>query len=125
MKKKILLVDDNEDLLLITQVILKGQGYEVALAKTVGEAKTAISAGMPSLIVMDVNLCGEDGSAFCKELKNDATTKEIKVVLMSGDDDRRLIADAGSDDFLPKPFDFNELIAKVETQLAVATHSIA
>lgn len=117
MKKKILLVDDNTDLLLITQVILKGQGFEVALATTVDEGKTAIATAVPSLILMDVNLCGEDGSAFCKELKTDPDTREIKVILMSGDDDKRLIDGAESDDFLPKPFDFNELIAKVEKQM--------
>jgi DNA-binding response OmpR family regulator len=118
MKKKILLVDDNTDLLLITQVILKGQGYEVALATTVDEAKTAIATAMPSLILMDVNLCGEDGSAFCKELKADPDTRDIKVILMSGDDDWRLVTDSESDDFLPKPFDFNELITRVEKQFA-------
>lgn len=69
MQKRILLVDDNEDLLLITQVILKSQGYMVDLAKTIGEAETAMAGGFPALILLDVNLCGEDGAAFCRELK--------------------------------------------------------
>jgi two-component system, OmpR family, response regulator VicR len=118
MKKKILLVDDNQDLLLITQVILKSQGYEVALASTVQEAETAIEMGLPALILMDVNLDGEDGCAFCKVLKADPATKDIKVILMSGDDDNSLVAGSTADDFLPKPFDFSELTTRVEKQLA-------
>jgi DNA-binding response OmpR family regulator len=117
MQKRILLVDDNEDLLLITRVILKSQGYEVALAKTVEEAETVMVDSLPALILMDVNLCGQDGSAFCRELKSDPRTKDIKVVLMSGDEENTSWFDSGADDFLAKPFDFAGLTARVEKQL--------
>lgn len=117
MQKRILLVDDNEDLLLITQVILKSQGYQVDLAKTVEEADTAMAAGLPALILMDVNLHGEDGAAFCRELKSGAATRDIRIILMSGDDNLAALADSGADDFLAKPFDFAELTQRVEKQL--------
>ena len=117
MNKKILLVDDNEDLLLITNVILKAQGYQPLLAKTVEEAEATIRTHAPELILMDVNLCGEDGREFCKQLKAAAATADIKIILMSGDDDNGRIAGTIADDFLSKPFDFTELVAKVEKQL--------
>jgi DNA-binding response OmpR family regulator len=119
MQKRILLVDDNEDLLLITQVILKSQGYVVDLAKTVEEAQTAMATGRPALILMDVNLCGEDGSAFCRELKDAPATSGIRIVLMSGDDDLPALSSSGADDFMAKPFDFADLVNRVDAQLAV------
>ncbi|HEY1113032.1 MAG TPA: response regulator [Chitinophagaceae bacterium] len=125
MQKRILLVDDNEDLLLITQVILKSQGYAVELAKTIREAETAMAGGLPALILMDVNLCGEDGAAYCRELKEAPASKGIRIVLMSGDDDLPGLAGSGADDFLAKPFDFSELVGKVSVQLAEFTQPVA
>lgn len=117
MQKRILLVDDNEDLLLITQVILKSGGYAVDLAQTVDEAQTAIAASLPHLIILDMNLCGEDGAAFCRQIKAAAATRDVPVILMSGDDDHPSLTGSGADDFLAKPFDFSELTARVERQL--------
>lgn len=125
MQTKILLVDDNEDLLLITQVILKGQGYSVELAKTLEETQTALAGGLPALILMDVNLQGEDGAAFCRELKEAPATKDLRIILMSGDDDLPALSKSGADDFLAKPFDFTELLAKVDKQLVPAAPTIA
>lgn len=125
MQKQILLVDDNEDLLLITQVILKSQGYKVELATTIAEAETAMAAGLPALILMDVNLDGEDGTAFCRELKAAPATKEVRIILMSGDDDASVLARSGADDFLPKPFDFSELVERVSKQVAASAPTIA
>ena len=120
MYPKILLVDDNEDLLLITQIILKGQGYEVVLAKTIDEAVQKIRIHNPVLILLDVFICKEDGRQFCSRIKAEADTQNIRVILMSGDDfsgDAQRIAD----DFLPKPFDYEELVEKVQRQMEEAT----
>lgn len=125
MQKRILLVDDNEDLLLITQVILKSQGYTVDLAKTVQEAEAAMIGSLPLLMLVDVNLYGEDGAAFCRKLKEAPDTREIRIVLMSGDDDHPGLSGSGADDFLAKPFDFSDLVGMVNRQLAVSTHPVA
>lgn len=124
MQKQILLVDDNEDLLLITQMILKSQGFAVALAKTAGEAEAAIAAALPALILVDVNLDGDDGAAFCRQLKETPATKDIRVILMSGDEECSTWAGAGADDFLAKPFDFTELVSRVSAQLAASTQPV-
>lgn len=125
MQKQILLVDDNEDLLLITQIILKSQGYKVDLAKTVAEAQTAMAAALPQLILMDVNLQGEDGAAFCRQLKEAPATKEVRIILMSGDDDTPALSGSRADDFLAKPFDFSLLVERVSRQLTAATQPVA
>ena len=120
MHSKILLVDDYEDLLLITQIILKGQGFEVVLARSIEEAVQKIKIHQPLLILLDVFICKEDGRQFCSLLKSEVETHNIRVILMSGDD---LTAEALTiaDDFLPKPFDYEELGEKVQRQMTEAT----
>jgi two-component system, OmpR family, response regulator VicR len=118
MKEKILLVDDNDDLLMITQIILKGQGYETVLARSLEEAEKKIRIHQPALILLDVCLGEEDGRLFCFQLKS-GQADPPRVILMSGDDCIEY-NDMDADDFLPKPFDFNELLAKVENQFATS-----
>lgn len=125
MKKQILVVDDNEDLLLVVNVVLKAQGYQVELAHSVQEAQQLIHTQAPDLILLDVFVCDEDGREFCKQLKAEATTRNIKVILMSGDEDNSTAAGDLADDFLAKPFDFNELVVKIGKLLAVPAYSIA
>ena len=118
MHPKILLVDDNEDLVKITGLILKSEGYQVFSAGTVEGASQLIEAEKPALILLDVCICQEDGLLFCNQLKHNADTLDIKVILMSGYDYSK--ADwNGADDFLYKPFDFNTLTRKVAAQLSV------
>ncbi|RYY87050.1 MAG: response regulator [Chitinophagaceae bacterium] len=116
MNPRILLVDDNDDLLLVTQIILKGQGYETFLARSASEAERKIRVHNPSLLLLDVGLGDEDGRAFCARLRENPETRDLRVILMSGDDTWNPCREA-ADDFLPKPFDFNELIEKVQQQL--------
>jgi two-component system, OmpR family, response regulator VicR len=119
MKGKILLVDDNDDLLLITQIILKGQGYETVLARSIDEAERKLRIHQPALLLLDINVGDEDGRPFCYQIKQKASEDCPRVILMSGDDCREF-ARAAADDFLPKPFDFNELIEKVQYHLVAA-----
>jgi len=117
MHAPILLVDDNEDLVKITGLILKAQGYPVWTASTVEEATNLIKTQKPALILLDVCICQEDGLQFCDQLKHDAATLDIKVILMSGYEYSKEEWN-GADDFLYKPFDFNTLTEKVAAQLA-------
>jgi len=119
MNDKILVVDDNQDLLLITRIILKGMGYEAFLATSLEEAQRKIKIHQPTLILLDICVNDGDGRELCCQLKSDPQTSNLRVILMSGDEDysKEMIAD----DFLPKPFDYNELIQKVDRQLTYAT----
>ncbi len=116
---KILLVDDNEDLLIITQIILKGQGYETFLATSIEVAERKIKIHKPQLLLLDVCIGDGDGRDFCRQLKSNPDTSAIHVILMSGDD-FELGRNCMNDDFLAKPFDFNELISKVHQQVVYA-----
>lgn len=119
MNDKILLVDDNEDLLMITRIILKGKGYNAFLATSTEEALRKIKIHQPGLILLDVCICNEDGRELCYRLKSDAETNHLRIILMSGYEDC-MHDNSVADDFLPKPFDYNELLTKVEHQMLCA-----
>ncbi|HVF97483.1 MAG TPA: response regulator [Flavisolibacter sp.] len=117
-EKKILLLDDNKDLLLIIQIILKAQGYEVVKACCVDEAAQKIKIHHPPLILMDVFIKEEDGREFCSQLKHNADTNDIKVIMMSGiESENDSLYAIGADDFIQKPFDYDELLNKVQRQM--------
>ena len=118
---KILLLDDNRDLLQIVQIILKGQGYETVLASSVEEAVLKIRIHKPVLILMDVCISEDDGYKFCSQLKNDPDTLNTRVIMMSGDDcNPSMISFAHADDFMQKPFDYNDLVGRVEHHFSYA-----
>lgn len=115
---KILLLDDNKDLLLIVQIILKAQGYETVQAGCVEEAVQKIRIHRPSLILMDVFIKDEDGRELCSQLKKNKETSAIKIIMMSGiESDNALMHTLGADDFMPKPFDYDDLLQRVQRQM--------
>ena len=123
--KKILLLDDNRDLLQIVQIILKGQGYETVLASSIKEAVLKIRIHKPVLILMDVRLSEEDGYEFCSQLKSDPVTSQIRVIMMSGEESNpTLISLCHADDFMQKPFDYNDLLERVESHFSRKTLQI-
>ena len=116
---KILLLDDNRDLLQIIQIILKGQGYDTVLASSIEEARTKIRIHKPCLILMDLFIAEQDGSKFCSELK--ANEEYLKIILMSGyDPNASIINNSGADDFMVKPFDYSDLLNRVQRQMQQA-----
>jgi DNA-binding response OmpR family regulator len=116
--QKILLLDDNKDLLQIVQIILKGQGYETVLATCIEEAEQKIRIHKPSLILMDVFISDQDGREFCNQLKCNHETQSIRVILMSGSElDMAMMSRVNADDFMSKPFDFNDLLSRVQRQM--------
>lgn len=118
-EKKILLLDDNKDLLLIVQIILKGQGYEVVQACCVEEALQKIKIHQPSLIMMDVFINDQDGRELCSQLKSNPDTSSMKIILMSGiETENANLQLIGADDFIPKPFDYDDLLERVNRQMA-------
>ena len=117
--QKILLLDDNKDLLQIVQIILKGQGYETVLAYCIEEAAQKIKIHKPALILMDVFISDEDGREFCNKLKKNEETSNIRVIMMSGyDNTLGLMTRVGADDFMQKPFDYNDLLTRVQKQMS-------
>ena len=116
--RKILLLDDNRDLLQIIQIILKGQGFDTILATSIEEAEHKIRIHNPALILMDVFISDQDGREYCNHLKTDAVTSNIRVILMSGSElNMSMMSRIHADDFMEKPFDYNDLVSRVQRQM--------
>lgn len=115
--KRILLVEDNEQIMHGNERMLKRRGYEVVTALTLTEARSAIQAQMPDLFVLDIMLPDGSGLDFMVELRK---YSQVPVLLLTGlttpEDIVRGLT-AGGDDYLPKPYDFGVLLARVEALL--------
>jgi len=113
---RLLLVDDDPGLRALLRATLDAVDVEVDDAEDVPTALAAIGQQRPDAIVLDVNLPGMDGLAFCRQLKSERETKEIPIVVLSGSDGGTAEAalEAGAESFLRKPFSPLELLAVVE-----------
>jgi response regulator RpfG family c-di-GMP phosphodiesterase len=113
---RLLLVDDDPGLRALLRATLDAVDIEVDDAEDAQAAAAAIEQRRPDAIVLDVNLPGMDGLAFCQQLKRDRRTKEIPIVVLSGSEGGTPDAalEAGADSFLRKPFSPLELLAIVE-----------
>lgn len=114
--KKILVVDDDPDILDAIQFALEDEGYAVTTAEK-GEYAENLrdgNGGLPDLIILDVLLSGKDGRLICKKLKGQDETRHIPIIMISahpGAD--RSVREVGADDFLAKPFEVDGLLAMV------------
>jgi CheY-like chemotaxis protein len=120
MSKKILAVDDDEDIVEVIRIILEDEGYEVSTLTSGKHVMDVISSVRPDLILLDVMLAGMDGREICRNIKAHQIFKYIPVVMISASHNlQALLKSPGSpNDFLAKPFDINNLISKVKMQLA-------
>ena len=119
-REKILVVDDDIDILEIVSLLLVERGYEV---KALDHGETIledIQDFQPNLVLMDVMLGGMDGRAICKDLKRNPNTQELPVILISGTHDlvESVHLQGGPDDFIAKPFDLDQLYTKIDRHLA-------
>lgn len=113
----ILAIEDNEANRLLIQVVLEGCGYEVRLASTASEARASIQGKRPDLILMDVQLPGQDGLALTRELKDDPAVAAIPVVAITAHAmarDRELCLEAGCVGYIAKPFDTRTLGIQIQ-----------
>ena|SRR5438128_1305906 len=110
MEKRILVVDDEPDILDLVQEILEDEGYHVQTSPN-GQCFQNLQGDLPNLILLDIMLAGEDGRVLCAQLKQREETRHIPVILCSayfrGDIITYL---AGASTFLPKPFEISDLI---------------
>ena len=118
---RLLLVDDDSGFRALLRTTFEDVEVDVDEAGSAIEAEQRIAAAKPDVIVLDVGMPGMDGLAFCRELKADAETSSIRVVLLTGMEDVEEVAGAaGADALLLKPFRPLELLGVVE-RLAGAT----
>jgi len=119
----ILIVDDIIDNLHMLMDMLEVQGHQVRIAMSGQEALEAIKKQKPDLILLDIQMPGMDGYEVCERVKADKSTTDIPVIFLSALTETSDIVkgfEVGGVDYVSKPFQFREVLARVESQLAVS-----
>lgn len=116
MPKKILLVDDEPDILAVTVTRLETSGYEVLIAKDGEEALELLNEVKPDLILLDLLLPKMQGDELCKKLKSDIKFKHIPIILFTASIIRvpAKVREIGADDYITKPFESDNLLYKIK-----------
>ena len=119
-KGKILVVDDDLDILEVIGVILEGEGFQVELMESGKNIYQHIANFNPNLIILDVMLGNMAGREICNKIKNTKETQDIPVIMISATHnfDQFTKKNCKPDDFLEKPFDIVNLIHKVEVKVS-------
>ncbi len=119
MPKKILVVDDNPDILMMLDGRLKTSGYEVRGVLNGDAALKQIEADPPDLILLDIMMPGMEGNVLAQTLKANPRWKEIPIVFMTAlrkpGEQERAGAQVGSNIIFSKPFEFSELLETLQT----------
>lgn len=120
---KILVVDDDIDILSVMEILLSMKGFDVEVISKGENTIPKIESFKPDLILLDVLISGYDGRVICKQLKSNKSTCHIPVIMFSAHPGAAAtIADYGADDFIAKPFDVNNLMQKVNDQLKIQSN---
>jgi PleD family two-component response regulator len=118
----ILVVDDTIENLRFLSMLLLEQGYQVRKALSGKMALTAAQAAVPDLILLDINIPDLNGYDVCKQLKQDPQTALVPVIFLSAINDvtdKVRAFQAGGVDFITKPFQFEEVLIRIQTHLKI------
>jgi two-component system OmpR family response regulator len=122
---RLLLVDDEASLREPLAEYLTRQGFVVRQAEDAAKARSALLEDMPDLVLLDIMMPGEDGLSLCRHL---IETKHLPVILLTAKGeamDRIVGLEIGADDYVPKPFEPRELVARIRSVLRRANKSVA
>ncbi|OCL27297.1 DNA-binding response regulator [Orenia metallireducens] len=120
MSNKILVVDDEENIVELVKFNLENEGYQVITAYDGEEALKKVEEGHPNLIVLDLMLPKLDGFDVCRQIRKDSKLSKIPIIMLSakGEEiDKILGLELGADDYVTKPFSPRELLARVKAIL--------
>jgi two-component system response regulator MprA len=116
----VLVIDDQENIIEFIKLGLKYEGFQVEAAADGPQGLAAAQRIIPDLIILDIMLPGMDGLEVCRRLRSNPTTQDVPILMLTAKDDVRdriTGLDTGADDYLTKPFSFEELVARIRAIL--------
>jgi len=119
--QSVLVVEDEQSIASFVSLYLKNAGYAVRAVGTGSGALNAVAAEMPSLIVLDLNLPDMDGIEICRRIRKNSDVPILMLTARDEDVDKIIGLEVGADDYLTKPFNPRELVARVKSVLRRAT----
>ena len=120
LRKKVLIVDDDPNLIKSLGFVLKKEGYDFDTAMDGEEALAKVKEAEPGMILLDVMMPQKNGFDVCEEVKNSPELQDIHVVILtakSQESDKKRGLAAGADEFITKPFSPQTIVAKVKALL--------
>ena len=121
MNKKVLVVEDDKDVLEAIRLVMTEAGYRVEAALDGSAAHRCIAEDAPDLIILDLLLSGSNGGVICATLKSTPSLKGIPIIMMSAHPGARDVAvQSGADGFVAKPFGIDELVEVADKHIGSA-----
>jgi DNA-binding response OmpR family regulator len=117
MKKKILVVDRDKDILEIITYVLTDRGYEVISSRTEDGMLSQILNINPDAVLLDIIKPSIEGTELCRAIKGNNATKNIPVIVLSTHQKAAAVKEICADEIVAKPFDISELVETLEKQL--------
>jgi DNA-binding response OmpR family regulator len=120
MPKTILLVDDEPNIVLSLEFLMKRAGYEVRVASDGDAAIQSIKTSPPDLILLDINMAKRDGFEVCQMIRTNPAWRDIRVIMLTAkgrDVEREKGLAMGADDYITKPFSTQEVVDKVRAMV--------
>lgn len=122
---KILVIDDDVDLLFLGSSLLRQKGFDVFSLSKTDTLLNSIEFFKPDLILLDVKLGDQDGRNICRQLKENSGTNSIKIILYSAFPETSVeYAKYGADDFIVKPYELDHLVTRINHHLDVRDFDI-
>lgn len=116
-KKRILIVDDEQQICQLVKDILEENGYTATMANSTDEAFQKIKMTLPDMILLDVRLPTIGGLEFCRQIRQDVRTRRVPIIMLTVQDtetDKVIGLEVGADDYITKPFGNREILARIK-----------
>ncbi len=120
MTKKILVVDDEPNIVLSLEFLMKQQGYAVRSAVDGDSAMKEVERDPPDIVLLDVSMPGRSGFEVCEAIRANPAWNQMRILIVTGkgrDEDREKGLSLGADDYVIKPFETQNIVAKVKELL--------
>jgi DNA-binding response OmpR family regulator len=120
MTYSVLVVDDEPNIVLSLEFLMKKAGYEVRVARTGEEAMQAIESSRPNLVLLDVMIPGRNGFDVCQSIRADPSLAAVKIVMLTAkgrEIEREKGMALGADDYITKPFSTRDVVDRIRTLL--------